>query len=225
MCVLSNNHDPFDTYDELHELHQKHGTKAIFFFLLADYGLNDKGVSHKSKPLQQLIRKLGDYYKIGIHPGFQSNTEPERLKQEIERLASITRKEVVTSRQHFLILNFPDTYRRLIDQGIREDHTMGYATQPGFRASTCSPFTFFDIERDLETKLRIQPFAVMDATLSRYLAVSPEKAQERIAALSEKVRNVNGHMVILWHNESLSEKWGWKGWRKVYLNALKVCAE
>ncbi len=102
---------------------------------------------------------------------------------------------------------------------------MGYASQTGFRASTCTPFNFFDIERDLETKLLIHPFAVMDATLSRYLALTPEKGQDRIGLLADQVRNVNGQMVILWHNESLSEKWEWKGWRKVYLRALEQCAE
>jgi hypothetical protein len=225
LCVFTNKHDPFDTYDELHAHHQKFGTKAIFFFLLADYGLNDKGVSYKSKPLQQLIRRLGDYYRIGIHPGFQSNLDPNRLKEETERLAGIMRKEVLLSRQHFLILNFPETYRRLIDEGVREDHTMGYASQTGFRASTCTPFNFFDIERDLETKLLIHPFAAMDATLSRYLALTPEKGQEQIGLLADQVRNVNGQMVILWHNESLSEKWEWIGWRKVYLRAIEQCAE
>ena len=223
--VLGGKEDPFDTYDKLHELHEKYGVKAIYFFLLADYGLNDKGVSFKSKPLQQLIRRLGDYYAIGIHPGFQSNSDPMRLKQEVERLALISRKNVELSRQHFLILNFPETYRRLIDQGIKEDHTMGYASQPGFRASTCTPFSWYDLERELETKLVVHPFAVMDATLSRYLMLTPDQGEERIAALAKTVREVNGQMIILWHNESISEKWGWKGWSKVYQKALSDCAE
>lgn len=223
--VLGGKEDPFDTYDKLHELHEKYGVKAIYFFLLADYGLNDKGVSYKSKPLQQLIRRLGDYYDIGIHPGFQSNSDPKRLKQEVERLAMISRKNVELSRQHFLILNFPETYRRLIDQGVKEDHTMGYASQPGFRASTCTPFHWYDLERELETKLVVNPFAVMDATLSRYLLLSPTQGEQRIEELANTVKAVNGQMVILWHNESLSEKWGWKGWSKVYEKALAVCAE
>ncbi|MFM1932210.1 MAG: hypothetical protein RL226_1513 [Bacteroidota bacterium] len=220
MSVLRLEADPFDTYSLMHSIHTEHGADAIFFFLLADYGHNDKAVSYRSTELQKLIRRLGDYYRLGIHPGFQSNRDERRLKEEMRRLRDISRREVERSRQHFLMLSFPETYRRLVSLGIKEDYSMGYAPEAGFRASTCTPFPFYDIEAEKETTLMIHPFAVMDATLNVYLGYSPDDAILKVKELEDKVRAVGGQFITLWHNESLSEKWNWKGWQEVYRQAV-----
>ena len=216
------NEDPFYTYDLLHEWHQEFSTDVIYFFLLADYGLNDKGVSYRSNHLQQLIRELADYHRIGIHPGYQSNKDVKQLESEVKRLEVISRREVERSRQHFLMLRFPETYRRLLSLGVKEDYTMGYAAQPGFRAGTSNPFPFYDLEEENERPLMIYPFAVMDATLNMYMEKRPEEAIQLIKELEAKVRSVKGSFMTLWHNESLSEKWGWQGWREVYRETLKL---
>lgn len=217
--------DPYNTYDRFHQWHQEYDVRAIYFFLLADYGYNDKGVSHRSRHLQQLIREVGDYYELGIHPGYQSNFDAKRLEVEVHRMARISRRDIVRSRQHFLILNLPETFRRLIALGVREDHTMGFASQPGFRAGTSKPFPFYDLERESTTPLMLHPFAVMDATLNRYLSLSPSEALERIRELALKVKSVEGTFTILWHNESLSEENIWKGWRDVYPKTLALAKE
>ncbi|MCH2199215.1 MAG: polysaccharide deacetylase family protein [Flavobacteriales bacterium] len=222
--IFLRKHDPFDTYDELHEIHQKYNVDVIYFFLLADYGLNDKGVSYKSRHLQQLVRRLGDYYTIGIHPGYQSNRETHRFETELGRLATISRRDIEHSRQHFLMLKFPETYRRLLSNRIKEDHTMGYASLPGFRASTSRSFPFYDLEHESITALELHPFAVMDATLNMYQERTPEDASKVITTLAQKVKAVSGQFRILWHNESLSEKWGWEGWKGVYERAIAVGA-
>jgi hypothetical protein len=221
-CITGRVPDPYNTYDQLHALHEKYDVEAIYFFLLADYGLNDKGVSHRSQPLQQLIRKVGDYYKVGIHPGFQSNSDYKRLEIEVRRMAQISRRDVERSRQHFLVLRFPETYRRLIALGIKEDHTLGYAATPGFRAGISRPFPFYDLERETVTPLILHPFAVMDATLSRYLELTPEEAIAKVRDLRDKVQSVSGCFTVLWHNESLSNEGLWKGWKEVYEKVLKI---
>lgn len=217
--------DPYNTYAQFHRWHQDYGVKAIYFFLLADYGYNDKGVSHRSRHLQQLIREVGDYYELGIHPGYQSNFDVKRLENEVRRMARISRREVTRSRQHFLILNFPDTYRRLIALGVREDHTMGFASQPGFRAGTSMPFPFYDLERESTTALIFHPFALMDATLNRYLSLTPSEALAVIREIAQKVKSVRGTFTILWHNESVSEENIWEGWSHVYPKTLQLAKE
>ena len=69
----------------------------------------------------------------------------EILKKEKMRLENIINTPVTFSRQHFLRLSIPETYQNLIDLDIEEDYTMGYAKYAGFRASTCTPFYFFDL--------------------------------------------------------------------------------
>jgi len=101
-----------------------------------------------------------------------------------------------------------------------EDYTMGYAAEPGFRAGICTPFYFYDLDYETETKLLVYPFTVMDGTLRDYKDVGIEEAKAIIQSLIYEVKAVNGTFISLWHNESLSDQGRWKGWREVYTYLL-----
>jgi hypothetical protein len=208
--------DPYDTYDYQFELQKKYRFRTIYFFLLGEYGVNDKNVPVDSRKFRSLIKSIADYAEAGIHPSYGSNKNPGRLKKELNELSKILKREVTKSRQHFLVLKLPETYRRLIELDITDDYTMGYALQVGFRASICTPFYFYDLDNEQITNLRIHPFAVMDATLKYYMKVSPGDAMNYILPLIKEVKAVNGDFISLWHNESLSENKMWAGWRTVY---------
>ena len=213
--------DPYDTYDFQLEIQKKYKLKTIYFFLLADYGINDKNVPHYHQEFQSLIKHLGDYAEIGIHPGFNSNQKNEKLKTEKKRLENIIHHQVTKSRQHFLILHIPHTYQKLIDNDITEDHSMGYAEHIGFRAGTCTPFRFYDLDLETPTNLVVYPFAMMEATLKYYMKLNPEDAKEQISAIVKKIREVDGTFIGLWHNETLTDTGLWAGWRDVFVHMVK----
>lgn len=221
VTVFGKSEDPFDTYELLDDLHKEYGVKAIFFFLVANYGMNDKNLPHSSRKFQELIRSVADYNTIGIHPGYQSNKSIKTVEEEIKRLSDISKRPIINSRQHFLMLRFPETYANLVELDITDDYTMGYADYPGFRAGTCSSFPFYNLQSETITNLILHPFTVMDATLNKYRNESPDEAIQSIKVLMDEVKKVNGTFISLWHNESLSEKWHWKGWRRVYKEMLK----
>jgi hypothetical protein len=102
---------------------------------------------------------------------------------------------------------------------------MGYADEPGFRASICTPFNFYDLDQDMETHLRIHPFTVMDGTLNDYLRLTPVQAIEVIRSLVREVREVNGTFIPLWHNQTLNDRDEWKGWLKVFEMMLEIARE
>ncbi|MEM9024825.1 MAG: polysaccharide deacetylase family protein, partial [Bacteroidota bacterium] len=152
----------------------------------------------------------------GLHPSFGSNADPARLKLELERLSGVLHLEVRKSRQHFLKLSLPSTYRNLLDLGITDDYTMGYAAAFGFRASTSLPFYFYDLDQERETTLKVHPFCVMEATFKYYLRVPPEEALDHIRPMVQAVRDVNGSLMCVWHNDSLSNHRIWQGWQGLY---------
>jgi uncharacterized protein DUF7033 len=219
--LLKKEQDPYDTFTYQFEIHKKHNVKPIYFFLLGDYALNDKNIPVKNKSFQSLIISISDYYEVGIHPSYSSNNDVNILTKEINRLQSITHRNINKSRQHFLKLSLPYTYRNLIDNDITHDYTMGYSGQAGFRASICSPYKFYDLDNESPTDLTIHPFAVMEATYKYYLEKKPEEALKDILELMNSVKNVNGTFISVWHNESLSNNGIWNGWRMVYEEMLK----
>ncbi len=220
-ALLGLKKDPFDTYDFQIELQRKYEFRSIYFILLGEYGENDKNVSPSNRKFRSLVKLLADYAEVGIHPSYASNREPSRLKTEIATLSKILKREVTRSRQHFLILKLPGTYRNLIARDITDDYTMGYAHHVGFRASICTPYFFYDLDQEQVTPLRIHPFAVMDATLKYYMKIEPHQAMDYIKPLIEEVKAVNGDFVSLWHNESLSDYKMWEGWKQVYVHMIE----
>ncbi len=205
--------DPFDSFNHLFTYRRRFEMNLIFFILLGDYGKYDKNINWYNVRFQELIKQLADIAPIGIHPSYESRNRPAQVAEEIARLEQITRKEVTKSRQHFLRLNMPTTYRTLVAKGILEDYTMGYADDYGFRAGICTPYYFYDLDLEQITGLRVFPFAFMDGTLRDYLGKSVEESKTIIDTLLAEVRAVNGHFIALWHNESLGNKGRWEGWK------------
>lgn len=208
--------DPFDTFDKLIELHQKHELEAIYFILFAIYNEFDKNIPRTNRTFQSLIRKLADYSYVGIHPSFSSNEHNAYLSEEVNLLSEVVHNEITKSRQHFLKLHLPRTYHELINIGIKEDYTMGYSDQIGFRASICTPYFFYDLENEQQSSLKIFPFAVMDGTLRDYLSLEIDESYSRVCQLIDEVKNVNGTFISLWHNESMSNQKRWIGWDSLY---------
>lgn len=214
--LLGMRQDPYDTYGELNRIREQYGIECLYFFLLGDYDQFDKNVSASRRKFQSLIKSIADYHTCGIHPSYKSNEEPHRLPIEKNRLRKILRREVTLSRQHFLRLRFPDTYRQLLNNDITDDYTMGYAQEPGFRAGIASPFNFYDLGAEQATHLRIHPFTVMDATLRFYKLLKPAEVLTHVKPLIREVRENGGTFMTLWHNESISDRAPWKGWKHTY---------
>jgi hypothetical protein len=214
--VLNLKQDVYDTYAQLGIIQSKYQFPCIYFFLLGNFAERDKNLPASSKGFRSLIQNLSEKNEYGIHPSFASNSNPKKISVEKIRLSNILGKEVTKSRQHFLMLRFPGTYRSLIANDITDDYTMGYADEIGFRAGICSSFYFYDLQKEETTKLRIHPFAVMDATLNLYMKVKPEHSPKLIQPIINEVKKAKGTFIFIWHNESLSEVPPWKDWQNVY---------
>ncbi|MFO7922998.1 MAG: polysaccharide deacetylase family protein [Bacteroidales bacterium] len=214
--------DPFDTFRLIETVHGENGLSPIFFFSAGTYGKFDKSVPVSHPAYSRLIDDLSSRYGWGIHPSWLSYNNSELLKKETEMLTRITGEAPVRSRQHYLRLCLPDTYRYLSESGISEDYTMGWAETAGFRAGTCTPYMFYDLEGDEITGLKIFPFQIMDGSLCDYMKLPSPDAAEFACRIVEKVKDVNGTLVTLWHNESFSGTGRWKNWENVYLEIIRA---
>ncbi len=217
--------DPWDTYDYQLSLYKETGIKAFYFFLCGDFGQYDKNIAFYSKALFSLAKKIGDYAHVGLHPSFASNDDESLLGIEASRLSKLINQEIRFSRQHYLKLHIPQTYHNLLKENFSHDFSMGYASQPGFRASICSPFNFYDLDSESITPLRILPVAVMDSTLASYLKLSPKKSFGIINKLMDEVVATGGTFVSLWHNDTLCDCRQWEGWKGLYTKMFRLAAK
>jgi hypothetical protein len=203
--------DPYDTFERITHIAERFPETRIFW-LLAELAEYDRNISWRDPRHQRLIRNMQQVARVGLHPGYASNLSDKRLSEEKQRLEQITGKSVTESRQHFLKLSFPVTYRRLIAEGFRKDYTLGYADQPGFRAGTAHPFFFFDLERNEATDYKLVPFAYMDGTFNEYLECSVAESKIIVKKLADEVQRYGGTFCFIWHNETIGNYGKWAGW-------------
>ena len=226
-AVLSGNKkDPYDNFGWLDDLHKKYKLEPIYFFLVAKKNiLYDKNISPDKTEMKELIKKSAEKYSVGIHPSWQSGDNANVLKNEIKKLGDIAGKLITQSRQHYIRFNLPGGYRRLIDNGITDDYSMGYGSINGFRASVASSFYWYDLEKEEQTPLRIHPFCYMEANSFYEQKYSAAQAFDEMMHYYKACKEVNGTLIILWHNHMLGSDKLYKGWSEVYSNFLKAIAQ
>ncbi len=215
--------DPYDVHDQMISLIDQ-PDQAIWFIPTGKIGSFDRNISINNEALKNLVNRISLKHRVGIHPSYRSGIDVEKLRSEIAALVDVLDKEVTCSRQHYLRLIIPFTYRNLVVTGITEDYTMGYSDKSGFRASTCTPFKFFDLQYNRVLNLKVYPFQTMDFTLFEKLNLSPQQAIEEITKIIHRVKAVDGTFVSIWHNEYFSGYDKWSGYEIVLpavINELK----
>ncbi|MCH8553718.1 MAG: polysaccharide deacetylase family protein [Schleiferiaceae bacterium] len=218
--------DPYNTWGYQLQMQQKYQYPAIYFILFAPFAKNDRNASPQSHAFQRYIKNVNDHAQVGLHPSYQSHEQDELPLKEKERLERVINQKITASRQHYLKMNLPKTLRQLHHMGITDDYSMGYAESPGFRASLCTPFRFYDLELETELPLRIHPLVMMDVTYIDYQRLSCKAAQEDILELLQMAKRFNGEFVSVWHNRTFSESEPeWKGWNSVYESMIAAACQ
>lgn len=213
--------DPYDTFDYILSI-AKRGFDVRLFWLLGDYAKYDKNISGMDQRHREMIRKLSETVKIGLHPSYKSNSANYYLENEKERIDFILGEAVTFSRQHFLKLQIPLTYQNLVKKEFTDDFTMGYADEVGFRAGTARPFRFFDLSKNICTEYMIHPFVYMDGTLHEYKHWTIAQSKAEIAALYHEITTYGGDFICIWHNETIGDFAKWEGWSQVLEFTLKL---
>jgi len=214
--------DPYDSFSLLVRLQKKYKIKMSYFFLLANYSRYDRNISYNKTKLHSLIKSVGDRSNLGLHPSYFSNLLPEKFKLEKDRLEGIANFRINSSRQHYIKLQLPETYRYLIDIEIFDDYSMGYADNIGYRASTSEVFYFYDLDFEIQTPLKIHPFVVSDYAMKKNMGFSSEKALEEITEILSFAKINKYNFISLFHNDSLGRSEEWEGWRNVYIEMIKM---
>lgn len=216
--------DPYDAFDRMEEWHLQDMEKPVYFILAAlDTGVFDKNISPQHPAMQQLVRRLAARHRLGIHPSYDTDKVPGKAAAEKQVLEQIAGKPITLSRQHYIKLRLPDSYRQLTGMGIEEDYSMGYGTHAGFRAGTSRPFYWYDLQTEQATALLVHPFCFMDATARYESGLDAAAAFDQLDRIKSVLQQCGGRLVTIFHNFSLGTDKGWAGWAQRYQAFLKQC--
>jgi hypothetical protein len=208
--------DPYDSFRWLRQLHREYDVKPRYFVLSAiKTTAFDKNIHPEHPAMMRVIKNLVRDGAVGIHPSYYSSQD-DMVNTEKKLLENIAGRTIHSSRQHYIKLKMPDTYRLLLQNNIQEDFSMGYGSQLGFRAGTGSSFSWFDIEKDAFTPLRIHPFCFMDTTAHYETKLTPSEAFAKLDTMCKLLEKTGSTLITVFHNFSLGTSNEWKGWRQAY---------
>ncbi|MCA0133612.1 polysaccharide deacetylase family protein [Winogradskyella alexanderae] len=206
--------DPYDTFKWITTKQKQSKSKFVVLFLLGDYSTYDKNISPNKKEFVSLIKSVADYCEVGIKASYFALEDISILKKEKQKIESIINKDLCAIRHSFSKLNLPKSYRNLVELEIHNDYTMGYVDTLGFRAGTCTPFQFYDLDYEVQTPLQINPYQCMDFALLKYQ--SQLDKTEHLQKLIDQIKAVNGTFTPIFHNYTFSDSERWKGYRTLF---------
>ena len=199
--LLRKQKDAYDNFDFITKELDQNNLKSIFFFLMNDDEKENSNVSPSSELLQSKILFIANNkIEIGIHPSYYAE-EKNLIKIEKENLQHVAKSTITVSRQHFLKINFPNYFRKLIEVGIEKDYSLAYPDVFGFRAGCSRPFYFFDLEKNEITSLLLQPSCFMDATFEYYHPNKINNFEQEFLTILNQLIEINGNLVPIFHND------------------------
>ncbi len=212
--------DPAFTFPFLQKLHRHFQLQPIYFAPTGNYGRYDKAPSHRKSAYQKLLRQLAKEGDVGLHPSYKTLERPDLLIEEKQRLEKIIDRPITQSRQHFLRFRFPQTPRQLLEAGIEDDYSLGFAERPGFRMACCMPVPWYDLQEEKQTKLTLHPLPLMDVSLTQYLQLNAEARRHLFGQICSEIKKFGGEFTPLWHNNHLSTSKA----RKEYESFLRLAS-
>jgi hypothetical protein len=138
--------DPFDTFNWMMNTVKNSDAKISVFFQLGDGYSFLESINPKRKKFRMLVKYIGDYTEVGLTFSFHSLPDYELLKVEKQQMDELTHRKLQSSMNDQFLVDLPHSYRNLLELEVEKDVTMVYEDHLGFRAGTCTPFLFYDLD-------------------------------------------------------------------------------
>jgi len=190
--------DPYNTFTWIVNTCKKTKIKTTVFFNLGEPIDFKDAVNTKREKFKSLVKFTSDYTTVGSLFSYSSlrvNIQKETEKKELE---SLTHRKVASSMNAEYSIKLPDDYKSLVELEIDTDYSLVYENVPGFRASTCTPFLFYDLDYEITTPLTIAPIAFSTA------AMQSKHHSERVKVINQLqsvINEVKGTFIVIYTNK------------------------
>lgn len=216
-------------FDYWIEIEKKYNVRSVFY-IYANNGQSKNfrswlidpsyDIQHNKRLQKQLKQMHDDGFTIGLHGSYNSATEEGILKKEKEILENILGIEVTKTRQHWL--NYEEQHTpHFHNELFKEDSTLGWNDDIGFRSGCASRFRPYDHKHDQPFDYHIIPQVIMDAHIFDYAGGKTNQREKEGLELLQQVEKLkNAHISISWHPRTCSTDYHWHFVYERYLKYL-----
>lgn len=152
-----------------------------------------------------------------LRPCASDKQKMAEIKEGLVKLKKIHPAAIPLTSQQLEVLKFPICYLNILNSGITSDYSMGYNDVPGFRAGTCTPFNWYDLQLEKVTPLLVNSYCLTDYIL-QYLNTG--LATKTLHQYIDAVKVVNGTFYNSWSLKSLSDHPKYKKLRTLFIEML-----
>jgi hypothetical protein len=202
---LGNSGEPNDTIHFLIDRASVNGYSAAFFFKVGGETPLD---SFSDEDLQHIenwaVKIIESKHALGLHTSILTAQNSALITEELVRYRNLVKYQICCSRQHYLRLIIPITWRILDENRIGWDSSCGFSNHIGFRCGTASAFRVFDIEERKMLKLKERPLIVMDTAIVEHMNIQETEAINKVRKLKAEIEKFGGNFIFLLHNSSLN---------------------
>ncbi len=196
----------YDNIDEVSKREEERGFRSSFYFLTANYPLDEMA------PRLKKLRDKG--WDIGLHGDFGTHDSAEKMMDAIEDFSTDLGYQPRGVREHFLKFSYGTTWEIMENAGFDYDTTVGFTDRLGFKLGLATPFHPPTSAWQPMSLLEI-PLVLMDTTLWGYLKRGETDGLADVRTMLAKVKEVGGLFTLLWHQEAVKMKGG-----RLYWNLL-----
>ena len=218
--------DPNWRFEEIVAEERRRGATGSTFFVLAGHADPHDGAApdtYEELRPRLVETLLENGAEIGLHGSYTAADDADRLEQEKATLEALA-GPISGHRYHYLRADPHRNLAPLASLGFRYDTTLGFPDYIGFRAGIAHPFRPWNFERDEPLDLLEIPLAAMDATLERYMRLSPRRAERKLMQLLDWAAANGGAFAILWHPDRFDPLTS-GGWDRLYSRVLEGVQE
>lgn len=189
--------DPYNVYDDIVKFAQQETLQIKFYFQLSDFSKDNRNINYHKSHYQRLIKSMGDYFETGLMPGLHAIKDNLIFKKEKKRWKEIANQDLKMVLIKKYPLAFPESYINFDKGFIKSDFSMGYQHTVGFRAGTCTPFLFYNLNAEETTALEITPY-VLNSEIFKFSSV--ERVTTQIKSIKKDIVEVNGDLNLIFEN-------------------------
>lgn len=220
--ILGFQRDPVDTFKWLINNARHSNFDLTVFFLLGNALVFQEGMNTHRQKYKLLLKYVSDYKNVGLIFSYEALSQYERLKEEKRRMEHITNRAVERTLNAEFLVNLPELYRNLVELQVKRDFTMVFRDTAGFRAGTCTPFLFYDLDYEIKTPLIVHPAALTTQAFNQRYSADIEKTVDHLLAQVEKI---NGTFTMIFSNSDFISDEEHKVWRSIFSEKLAKYAK
>tara|TARA_A100001011_G_scaffold400885_1_gene520622 strand:- start:17130 stop:18347 length:1218 start_codon:yes stop_codon:yes gene_type:complete len=160
--------DPYDTFDLWKEWFKKSSIKPQVFFLFSHSSSYQVTTSIFNLRFRKIIKKTGDFFSLGLLASVKAQIDSKKqMIREKNDFQKLTNRTIFDVRLNNGIVDLRKDYEMLSENEFRNDYSMGYLDQAGFRAGTATPFYFYDVSREFQISLKLIPIFATENSLKK----------------------------------------------------------